>query len=238
MAASHAAVAWPVVRLVVGADAPPLPVVTEELALGWGHAGRHAKTVAALPPGPPGRGGRPRAARRARRRPVAGVAGAADPGGGDALGGVVPATRCATGPGSQALDARLPKTRAKQRGRRRGLAPPARPLPHHPAAPGSARPGALPGRCAAGRVPAEGATAWDTCRNQAVTATTRGGSVSPAMHARVSGTSPRPSLTDLLVENSYRAHPRCLLGYSLVAPHLIEKIRLCEPVEIHGVYWR
>ena len=95
-----------------------------------------------------------------------------------------------------------PTTRAKQRGRRRGLAPPARPLPHHPAARGArARVRSREVRC--GLRTREGATAWDTCRTLAATATTRGGRCSPAMHARVSGTSPRPSLAALLVE---RAH--------------------------------
>jgi hypothetical protein len=41
VAAYHAAVEWPVVRLLVCDDAPPFPVVPEELALCWGHEGRH-----------------------------------------------------------------------------------------------------------------------------------------------------------------------------------------------------
>jgi len=41
VAASHADVEFPVVRLLVCDDAPQLTLITEELALCWVHAGRH-----------------------------------------------------------------------------------------------------------------------------------------------------------------------------------------------------
>ena len=156
-------------------------------------------------------------ARRARRRPVAGVAGAADPGGGDALGGAC-ATRCATGPGSQALDARLTKTRAKQRGRRR--AGPSGPAPAPPPRrPGSARPGGAlraadpRGRHGLRHVQDAGGDRDHTGRPLlSCHACPRLRHLAEAVSRRPPGGT-RP-----------RAHPRCLLGYSLVAPHLIEKI--------------
>jgi hypothetical protein len=45
LAASHADVECPVVRLLVGDDAPQVALVTEELALCWVHEGRHDKKL-------------------------------------------------------------------------------------------------------------------------------------------------------------------------------------------------
>jgi hypothetical protein len=45
VAASHADVEFPVVRLLVCDDAPQFTLGTEELALCWGHEGRHSKKV-------------------------------------------------------------------------------------------------------------------------------------------------------------------------------------------------
>ena len=45
VAAYHAELAFPVVRLLIGDDAPQFTLVTEELALGWVHEGRHDKKL-------------------------------------------------------------------------------------------------------------------------------------------------------------------------------------------------
>jgi hypothetical protein len=45
VAAYHAALEWPVIRLLVCDDAPQFTVVTEELALCWVHEGRHYKKL-------------------------------------------------------------------------------------------------------------------------------------------------------------------------------------------------
>ena len=93
---------------------------------------------------------------------------------------------------------------ARQAARPAARAGPSGPSPAPPPRrPGERAPGCAPREVRCGLRTREGATAWDTCRTLAATATTRGGRCSPAMHARVSGTSPRPSLAALLVE---RAH--------------------------------
>jgi cellulose synthase/poly-beta-1,6-N-acetylglucosamine synthase-like glycosyltransferase len=45
VAAYHAQTDWPVIRLLVGDDAPQWNWLTEELALCWVHEGRHYKKL-------------------------------------------------------------------------------------------------------------------------------------------------------------------------------------------------
>ena len=53
VAADHAAWEFPVVRWLICDDAPQCPLVTEELALCWGHEGRHDKQLVPYIPSHP-----------------------------------------------------------------------------------------------------------------------------------------------------------------------------------------
>ena len=111
------------------------------------------------------------------------------------------ATLCATVTGSQALDERMAKTRAKKNCLLMVLAHPDMPLHNHPAELGA--PSRVRKRDVSfGPRPREGATAWDTCMTLAATATKRGVSFSHDLHDRVSGASQMPSLADLIVERA------------------------------------
>ena len=85
VAAYHADVEFPVVRLLVCDDAPQFTLVTEELALCWVHEGRHYKKLMPAHPASSCAAGGLRAALLDVLRPVAGVSGAADAGGGGAI---------------------------------------------------------------------------------------------------------------------------------------------------------
>jgi hypothetical protein len=78
VAAYHAQVEFPVVRLLVCDDAPQFNWVTEELALCWVHEGRHYKKLTPYVLGPPAAGGRFPGALLGLLRRVADLSAAAD----------------------------------------------------------------------------------------------------------------------------------------------------------------
>ena len=204
VAASHAEVECPVVRLWVGDDAPQCPVVTEELALGWVHAGRHEKTL--LPSIPYHQGLLEAVVPRFWTSDDPWLAYREQPTPEEATR--LPeefATRCATGTGSQALDERMATTRAKQRCLLMVLAHPDIPLHNTPAELGARARGRKRDVSVGPRTP-EGARAWDTFMTRAATATTLGVSFYHYMQDRISGTSQRPSLADLLGERATMLH--------------------------------
>jgi hypothetical protein len=200
VAAYHATVEVPVVRLWVCDDASPCPLSTEELARCWVHEGRHSKKfmpsiayhqglLEAFVPRfwayddqwlasreqPP-----PEEARR--------LAGECE-------------TVWTTVPGSQALDERMTKTRAKKSGLLMGLGHLEIPLHNNPAARGArARVRNRDVRFGP-RTPA-GATAWDTFMTLAETATKLGVSFYHSLHDRLSGTSQIPALADTIEERA------------------------------------
>jgi hypothetical protein len=200
VAASHADVECPVVRLLVCADAPPLTLVTEELARCGVQEGRHDQK---LMPSIPSHQALLAAcvprfwtyddqwlAYREQPTPEEATRWAAEC-----------ETLCATVPGSQALDERMTKTCAKQSCLLMGLMHPEMPLHNNPAALGArARVRKRDGRF--GPRTREGATAWDTFRTLAATATQLGVSFSHYIHDRVSGASQMPPLADLIVERA------------------------------------
>ena len=107
------------------------------------------------------------------------------------------ATLFATVTGSPALDERMAKTRAKQRGLLMVLAHPAIPLHNTPAALG-ARARVRKRDVSVGPRTHEGARAWDPFMTLAATATKLGVSFYHDIQDRISGTSQMPSLADLL----------------------------------------
>ena len=200
VAAYHADVEFPVVRLLVCDDAPQFPLVTEELALCWVHAGRHDKQL--LPSLPYHQALREAFVQRCwlyytqwlayRKQPTpeeaTRVAGACE-------------TLCAPVTGSQALDERMAKTRAKQRCLLMVLAPPDIPWHTNPAALG-ARARVRKRDVSFGPRTREGATAWDTCMTLAATATKLGVSFYHYLHDRVSGAYQMPALAALIPERA------------------------------------
>jgi hypothetical protein len=200
VAAYHADVEFPVVRLLVCDDAPQCPLVTEELALCWVHEGRHSKKVmlsisyhqALLET----------FVQRCwtsydqllayREQPTWEEA--------TRLAGEFE-TRFATVTGSQALDERMTKTRAKKSCLLMVLAHPEIPLHNNPAELG-ARARVRKRDVSFGPRTREGATAWDTFMTLAATATKLGVSFYHYIHDRVSGASQMPPLADLIVERA------------------------------------
>jgi hypothetical protein len=200
VAAYHADVEFPVVRLLVCDDAPQFTLLTEELALCWVHEGRHYKKL--LPSIPyhqrlletfvqhfwtyydqllayrtqP----TPEEATRLAREFE---------------------TLFATVTGYQALDERISKTRAKQSCLLRVLAHPEIPLHNNPAELG-ARARVRKRDVSFGPRTREGATAWDTFMTLAATATKLGVSFYHYIHDRVSGASQMPALADLILERA------------------------------------
>jgi len=196
VAASHADVECPVVRLVVGDDAPQFPLVTEALARCWVHAGRHSKKLM------------PSIARHralveafvqrcwtsydqvlaSRERPTAAEAARLD-GEFEAL--------FATITGSDALDERMAKTQAKKGCLLMVLTPPEMPLHNNPAELG-ARARVRKRDVSFGPRTHEGAKAWDTFMTLAETATKLGVSFYHYIHDRVSGLYQIPALADTI----------------------------------------
>jgi hypothetical protein len=199
-AADHAAMECPVVRLVVCDDAPQLPLLTEELALCWVHAGRHSKKW--LPCIPYHQTRREAFVQRFwayytqllayRIQPTPEEAARLE----RAFAAVF-----TTVTGYNALDERSAKTHAKQGCLLRVLAPPAIPLPNTPAELG-ARARVRKREVSVGPRTREGAQAWDTFLTLAETATKLGVSVYHSIHDRVSGACQRPSLADLIEERA------------------------------------
>jgi len=196
VAAYHADVEFPVVRLLVCDDAPQFTLVTEELALCWVHEGRHYKKL--LPSIPYHQGLLEAFVQRFwtyydqllayREQPTP-----------------EEATRLteefetlfATVTGYQALDERIAKTRAKQSCLLMVLAHPEIPLHNNPAELG-ARARVRKRDVSFGPRTHEGARAWDTFMTLAATATKLGVSFYHYIQDRISGTSQMPSLADLI----------------------------------------
>jgi Transposase IS66 family. len=200
VAAYHADVGFPVVRLLVCDDAPQFTLVPEELALCWVHEGRHYKK---LMPSIPYHQARLEAFVQRfwayydqllayREQPTPAEA--------TRLAGEFE-TLFTTVTGYQALDERIAKTRAKQSCLLMVLAHPELPLHNNPAELG-ARARVRKRDVSFGPRTREGATAWDTFMTLAATATKLGVSFYHYIHDRVSGASQMPSLADLVVERA------------------------------------
>ena len=200
VAAYHAAVECPVVRLLVCDDAPQFTLVTEALALCWVHEGRHYKKLMPYLP-------RHRAlvedfvqrfwtyydqllAYRERPTPeeAARLAGEFE-------------TFFSTVTGYDALDERIAKTRTKKGCLLMVLTHPEIPLHNNPAELG-ARARVRKRDVSFGPRTREGATAWDTFMTLAETATKLGVSFYHYIQDRVSGTYQMPALADLIAERA------------------------------------
>ena len=200
VAAYHAALEFPVVRLLVCDDAPQFTLVTDELALCWVHEGRHYKKLVPYIP-----------LHRAlvedfvprfwtyydqllayREQPTPEKAVWLD-GAFEALFSTVT--------GYNALDERIAKTRAKKACLLMVLAHPEIPLHNNPAELG-ARVRVRKRDVSFGPRTRDGAKAWDTFMTLAVTATKLGVSFYHYIHDRVSGASQMPALADLIEERA------------------------------------
>jgi len=200
VAAYHADVECPVVRLLVCDDAPQFTLVTEELALCWVHEGRHYKKLMPYLL-------RHRAlvedfvqrfwtyydqllAYRERPTPeeAARLAGEFE-------------TLFSTVTGYDALDERIAKTRTKKGCLLMVLTHPEIPLHNNPAELG-ARARVRKRDVSFGPRTREGATAWDTFMTLAETATKLGVSFYHYIQDRVSGTYQMPALADLIEERA------------------------------------
>ena len=202
VAAYHAELECPVVRLLVCDDAPQLTLVTDELALCWVHAGRHDKTL--VPYVPQHRVLLEDFVQRFWLYYAQLLAYRAHPTPAEA----VRLTRefetlFATVTGYAALDERIAKTRTKQGGLLLVLAHPEIPLHNNPAELG-ARARVRKRDVSFGPRTREGATAWDTFMTLAETATKLGVSFYHYMHDRVSGAYQMPSLADLIATRAQR----------------------------------
>ena len=196
VAAYHADVEFPVVRLLVCDDAPQFTLVTAELALCWVHEGRHYKKL--LPSISYHRALLETFVQRFwtyynqllayREQPTPEEA--------TRLAGEFE-TLFATVTGYQALDERITKTRAKQSCLLMVLAHPEIPLHNNPAELG-ARTRVRKRDVSFGPRTREGAKAWDTFMTLAVTATKLGVSFYHYIHDRVSGAYQMPALADLI----------------------------------------
>ncbi len=200
VAAYHAAMEFPVVRLLVCDDAPQFTLITEELALCWVHEGRHYKKL--MPSIPYHQTLLEAFVQRFwayyaqllayREQPAPEVA--------TRLAEEF-ATLFATVTGYQALDERIAKTRAKQSCLLMVLAHPEIPLHNNPAELG-ARARVRKRDVSFGPRTHEGAMAWDTFMTLAATATKLGVSFYHYIHDRISGTSQMPSLAGLIGERA------------------------------------
>src|SRR6266850_2296515 len=200
VAAYHADLEFPVVRLLVCDDAPQFTVVTEELALCWVHEGRHYKKL--LPYVPHHRTLVEDFVQRfwayydyllAFREQQTPEEAARLDGEFEALFSTVT--------GYQALDERIAKTRTKKSCLLMVLAHPEIPLHNNPAELG-ARARVRKRDVSFGPRTREGAKAWDTFMTLAATATKLGVSFSHYIHDRVSGAFQMPSLADLIAERA------------------------------------
>ena len=200
VAAYHADVEFPVVRLLVCDDAPQFTLVTEELALCWVHEGRHYKKL--MPSIPYHQALLEAFVQRFwtyydqllayREQPTPEEA--------TRLAGEFE-TLFTTVTGYQALDERITKTRAKKNCLLMVLVHPEIPLHNNPAELG-ARARVRKRDVSFGPRTHEGARAWDTCMTLAATATKLGVSFYHYIQDRISGTSQMPSLADLIGERA------------------------------------
>ena len=200
VAAYHAELESPVVRLLVCDDAPQFTLVTDELALCWVHEGRHYKKL--VPYVPHHRALLEDFVQRFWLYYDQLLAYRADPTPAEAtrLTGEFE-TLFATVTGYEALDERIAKTRTKQGCLLMVLVHPEIPLHNNPAELG-ARARVRKRDVSFGPRTREGATAWDTFMTLAVTATKLGVSFYHYIHDRVSGAFQMPSLADLIEERA------------------------------------
>jgi hypothetical protein len=200
VAAYHAELEFPVVRLLVCDDAPQFTLVTGELALCWVHEGRHYKKLV-----PYVRHHRALVEDFVqcfwsyydqllayREQPTPAEAARLD---GEFE------TLFATVTGYHALDERIAKTRAKKMCLLMVLSHPEIPLHNNPAELG-ARARVRKRDVSFGPRTREGATAWDTFMTLAETATKLGVSFYHYIHDRVSSAYQMPSLADLIEERA------------------------------------
>ena len=200
VAAYHADVEFPVVRLLVCDDAPQFTLVTEELALCWVHEGRPYKKL--MPSIPYHQALLEAFVQRFWTYYDQLLAYREQPTPEEATRLTEEfATLFATVTGYQALDERIAKTRAKQSCLLMVLAHPELPLHNNPAELG-ARARVRKRDVSCGPRTREGATAWDTFMTLAATATKLGVSFYHYIHDRVSGASQMLSLADLIVERA------------------------------------
>lgn len=200
VAAYHADLEFPVVRLLVCDDAPQFTLVTEELGLCWVHEGRHYKKL--LPSLPYHRTLVAEFVQRFwvyydqllayREQPTPAEAVQLD-GKFDTLFSTVT--------GYHALDERIAKTRTKKACLLLVLSHPEIPLHNNPAELG-ARARVRKRDVSFGPRTREGANAWDTFMTLAETATKLGVSFYHYIHDRVSGAYQMPALADLIAERA------------------------------------
>ena len=200
VAAYHADLEYPVVRLLVCDDAPQFALVTEELALCWVHEGRHYKKL--MPYVPHHRTLVEAfvqrfwtyydALRAYREHPTLAEA--------VRLAGEFE-TLYSTVTGYDALDERIAKTRAKKACLLMALTHPEIPLHNNPAELG-ARARVRKRDVSFGPRTRAGAKAWDTFLTLAGTARKLGVSFYHYIHDRVSGAYQMPALADLIPERA------------------------------------
>ena len=200
VAAYHAALEFPVVRLLVCDDAPQFTLVTEELALCWVHEGRHDKKL--MPYVPHHRALLEDFIQRFWTYSDQLLAYRAQPTSEEAarLDGEFEALFL-TSTGYQALDERIAKTHAKKACLLMVLSHPEIPLHNNPAELG-ARARVRKRDVSFGPRTRDGAKAWDTFMTLAETATKLGVSFYHYIHDRVSGVYQMPSLADLIAERA------------------------------------
>jgi len=200
VAAYHADVEFPVVRLLVCDDAPQFTLVTEELALCWVHEGRHYKKL--MPAIPYHQALLEAFVQRFwtyydqlltyQEQPTpeeaARLAGEFE-------------TLFATVTGYRALDERITKTRVKKSCLLMVLVHPEIPLHNNPAELG-ARARVRKRDVSFGPRTCEGAKAWDTFMTLAETATKLGVSFYHYIHDRVSGIYQIPALAKIIEERA------------------------------------
>jgi len=200
VAADHADVEIPVVRLLVCDDAPQLTLITAELALCWVHEGRHYKKL--MPSIPYHQGLLEAFVQRFWTYYAQLLGYRKQPTPEEAMRLTEEfETLFATVTGYQALDERIAKTRAKQSCLLMVLAHPEVPLHNNPAELG-ARARVRKRDVSFGPRTHEGARAWDTFMTLAATATKLGVSFYHYIQDRISGTSQMPSLADLIGERA------------------------------------
>ena len=200
VAAYHATLEYPVVRLLVCDDAPQFTLVTDALALCWVHEGRHYKKL--VPYVPHHRVLLEDFVQRFWLYYDQLLAYRTDPTPAEAarLTGEFQ-TLFATVTGYEVLDERIAKTRTKQGCLLMVLAHPEIPLHNNPAELG-ARARVRKRDVSFGPRTREGTTAWDTFMTLAVTATKLGVSFYHYIHDRVSGAFQMPSLANLIQERA------------------------------------
>ena len=200
VAAYHADLEFPVVRLLVCDDAPQFTLVTDALALCWVHEGRHYKKL--MPYVPHHRA----LVEDFRQRfwtyydQLLAFRGQPTPEEAARLDREFEAL-FATVTGYEALDERIAKTHAKKACLLMVLAHPEIPLHNNPAELG-ARARVRKRDVSFGPRTREGANAWDTFMTLAVTATKLGISFYHYIYDRVSGAYQMPALADTIAERA------------------------------------